>query len=595
MSISRPSGGRWRKAAIVVATSVAFLAPGLSGGPASAVVDQAAAACPDAFPVADLTTGMEVSGLTVEKGTTPDPFTAKVVGVIENGIGPDVDMIIVDADSPALQRAGGIWAGMSGSPVYAPDGRLVGAVAYGLSNGPSKIAGVTPAADMKAVLSRPAAKLRPASKVALTPAIKQRLVKSGALTATQAAAGMRPLPTPLGVSGVNSAHMSKVAERLEKQAPGTRVYAAGAAPTGPVASPSDIFPGSNFAAAISYGDFSAVGVGTTTAVCSGDVALAFGHPFLFSGPSSMSVHPATAVYVQADPVAAPFKVANPGGPVGTLDQDRLAAIRAKLGPLPASVPVTSKVTATDDGTSREATTQVNVPSFIPNVSALHMLQNLDRVLDRIGAGSSDIRWEVSGTRASGAPFSVDVHNLYASPDDVTSASVGDSADQLFAIANNSLEDAKITGVKYTGSVSNTFTQYSIKSVLVRLPSGQLVPAPTDQPLEVAAGSRLNVRVVLQPYRTPGTVRNVDLSVVVPAGTVGGQGMVDVVGGPGAADDPDAPAEEPASFDELLTQLRGLVPNNAVSATLDVFNDTPAGPVHKQTVARLTELERHGWG
>jgi hypothetical protein len=36
---------------------------------------------------------------------------------------------------------------MSGSPVYAADGRLIGAVAYGLA-GASTIAGITPAADM---------------------------------------------------------------------------------------------------------------------------------------------------------------------------------------------------------------------------------------------------------------------------------------------------------------------------------------------------------------------------------------------------------------------------------------------------------------
>lgn len=104
---------------------------------------------------------MPATGLTVEKGTVPDPFTATVLGVVENGIAPDLDLIIVDTDSPAIQRAGGIWAGMSGSPVYAQDGRLIGAVAYGLSAGPSPIAGVTPAEDMYAVLDRPGSTVPP--------------------------------------------------------------------------------------------------------------------------------------------------------------------------------------------------------------------------------------------------------------------------------------------------------------------------------------------------------------------------------------------------------------------------------------------------
>src|SRR3712207_6428611 len=100
--------------------------------------------CAQPFPVASVTDGQPVHGLTVSDGTTPEPFTGEVLGVLEDGIAPDLDMVIVDLDSPAIQAAGGIWQGMSGSPVYASDGRLIGAVAYGLSYGPSPIAGVTP-------------------------------------------------------------------------------------------------------------------------------------------------------------------------------------------------------------------------------------------------------------------------------------------------------------------------------------------------------------------------------------------------------------------------------------------------------------------
>jgi hypothetical protein len=137
----------------------------------------------------------------------------------------------------------------------------------------------------------------------------------------------------LGVSGINPAHMDEVADRLQSAAPGTRVFAAGAAAIGAVAPPAEIFPGSNFAAAISSGDVTAAGIGTTTAVCEG-TALAFGHPFLFTGTSSMGVHTANAVYVQPDLFGGPFKVANPGGVAGILDQDRLAGIRGQFDRVP---------------------------------------------------------------------------------------------------------------------------------------------------------------------------------------------------------------------------------------------------------------------
>ncbi len=60
-------------------------------------------------------------------------------------------MIVVRTSSDAITTAGGIWFGMSGSPVYDADGHLVGAVAYGLA-GASPIAGITPAAEMRKLL-----------------------------------------------------------------------------------------------------------------------------------------------------------------------------------------------------------------------------------------------------------------------------------------------------------------------------------------------------------------------------------------------------------------------------------------------------------
>ena len=47
--------------------------------------------------------------------------------------------------------------------------------------------------------------------------------------------------------------------------------------------------------------------------------------------------------MQPDNLFGPCKVANLGGIAGTLDQDRLAAIRARLGAGPVPIPVTSTV------------------------------------------------------------------------------------------------------------------------------------------------------------------------------------------------------------------------------------------------------------
>ena len=120
--------------------------------------------CPAAFPVRRLREGQVLNGLTVDRGTTPAAFTATVIGVLDDGIAPGLDMILAEASSPAIDRAHGIWAGMSGSPVYAADGRLVGSVSYGLTFGASPIAGITPAAEMRKLLraaARPRRRARP--------------------------------------------------------------------------------------------------------------------------------------------------------------------------------------------------------------------------------------------------------------------------------------------------------------------------------------------------------------------------------------------------------------------------------------------------
>jgi hypothetical protein len=91
-------------------------------------------------------------------------------------------------------------------------------------------------------------------------------------------------------------------------------------------------------------------------------------------------------------------------------------------------------------------------------------------------------------------------NRYADSFDVTDVSIQEVFVQLGKLQFNEFEEARITGVEFSGSVSSVFTRYSLGSVLLRRPDGTLSPLPTDRPLQVVAGSRLNLRVVLVPYR-----------------------------------------------------------------------------------------------
>ena len=207
MSQSRARRGRavphLKRGSIAVAVA-AIAAAGLGAAPAQSATD---ASCPSAYPVDSLAKGQAVTGLTVSSGTTPDQFTGNVLGVLKDGIAPGIDMIMVRLTNPEIDRVGGIWEGMSGSPVYAADGSLIGAVSYGLALGPSPVAGVTPAADMQKLLdATPAAGTagQPGSTVALPPAMRQRIVSSDAATAAEADSGMSQRKTPVAGTGLRS-------------------------------------------------------------------------------------------------------------------------------------------------------------------------------------------------------------------------------------------------------------------------------------------------------------------------------------------------------------------------------------------------------
>jgi hypothetical protein len=377
------------------------------------------------------------------------------------------------------------------------------------------------------------------------------------------------LARPPADPSVEHDRLDHASQRLREHSLNVHAYPAGSAGSEDTGSAADIVAGGNLAAAISYGDVTMAAVGTTTAVCEDNHALAFGHPFLWSGASSYSMHPASAVFVQRDDTFGSFKVANPHGVVGTVTQDRQAGIRGHIGPAPSVIPLTATITAGD--ASRSGTTNVALPSFLPDMAMLHLWANADTVLDRIGPGSADLRWVIEGVRETGEPFALDVQNRYASQNDIAEEASYDVFDHLWAIQENEFEDVTVTGVDLDGSFSDQYTHYALSSVEVRQADGSFAPPSSTTPLTVVAGEALDMRVELTPYRNAGTALVVDLSMEIPGDSAGAYGWVELSGGSGEEDwDDDATDGTPdtsAGFDDLLDGLNAMVPNNAVAATL----------------------------
>jgi hypothetical protein len=568
----RPTS-RWTAAA--VATAAAVSVAGLGAAPAQSATDTQ---CPAPFPVHSLLKDQPVTGLTVSEGTAPAGFTGKVIGVLNNGITTGLDMILVRLTSSEIDRVGGIWSGMSGSPVYAADGRLIGAVSYGLAAGPSPVAGVTPAADMEDLLS-PATRPEPTqatTRVAIPDRMAAKIVRSGDATAAEVDSGMSQLKLPFGIAGLGSQkRFDTVAKQLDIK--GVRMMRVGTTAS-PGGAGDEMVAGGNLAASIAYGDITAAAVGTATAVC-GDEVLGFGHPMLWTGPATLTLHSADALFVQEDPTFAGFKVANIGDPVGSVSQDRMAGILGVRGATPPTTDITSDVAS---GTRQrlDGTTHVTVPAWVPDMALSHLLANEDRVFDGIGKGSGAVGWTIDGTREDGSPFTLQRDDIYADASDLTFATAWDLYVAASTLQSNGVEDITIDAVDANATLSRDFDRYVIKRVEVRK-AGVWVPLDESRLVKLRAGKTKLFRVQLNSPKSG--LHPLIMEVPVPRRAVGMFGTLDIFGGnSGAFDeggffegDPSLGSEEPQTFDELLASLDNAPRNDDVIADLSFYDDQGA--------------------
>jgi hypothetical protein len=562
-----------KSTAIGSAVALALVA-GLLTAPASAAPIPAEPDCPDIVPTSSVTAGMTGQGLTVVRGATPQPFAVEVLGVLENGIGAGRDMIIIEAsDLPGRQvisAGGGIWAGMSGSPVYI-DGKLLGAVAWGFSAAPSPIGGVTPAADMLDLLSlpspaarQPAASPAASKKVSLSAADRRAIAAEA--EAAVPAGSLEQLTLPMSVSGLSPRRVQRF--QAEAQADGLPVVAyPGSRRTAPAATEALARPqaGGNFIAALSYGDLTAAAIGTATAIC-GDEAVAFGHPFQFIGASTYGANDGNSLSIVKDNTFGSFKLASVGAQFGTVDQDRLAGIRADLTRVPALTPIKSTIRNLDTGTRRRGTTLAADRTSMAAITAFGFLSNYDAVFDEIGDGRAGTSWTITGRRAGNVPFTVSRSNTFASQFDVSFDAAFDVGDAVNALVTNEFGPVTIDRVSLLSSVTTAYQQWTITSMAVSVNGGSFV---SPELLGVEPGDTLRVRVRMRPYRSTA-VKTSLFTLTVPANTAGRVGSLVVTGGV----DLGSGAYEPGtSLNALLRNMSSTPRNDEVvaSLTLDPVN------------------------
>src|SRR6266404_1236917 len=125
---------------IAILTVVALASDPSNNSDSNAASDSASSAA--LMPLDQVRPGMKGYGMTVFRGSKPERFEVEVLGTLDGMPNPKQSIVIAMLSGPLVDRTG-VFAGMSGSPVYI-DGKLVGAVAYAFPFAKEPIAGITP-------------------------------------------------------------------------------------------------------------------------------------------------------------------------------------------------------------------------------------------------------------------------------------------------------------------------------------------------------------------------------------------------------------------------------------------------------------------
>jgi hypothetical protein len=331
------------------------------------------AAPQEIYPLSKVQRGQTGYGMTTFAGTKPERFTFEVVSVVRNFL-PKQDIILVKSDDPKL-RVSGFWQGSSGSPLYIDD-KLLCAFSYGFRFNKIAMGGCTPIEYMKkdgdayrrraAVAIGNGGKLVMPAQQSSTMADWKRLTPDVDVTAAMAALGpprkswllSAPLPAPLAqpgpvdgqlmtasvplsVTGFSPAAFGALSQ-LFADSSLVPVRAGGAAGTKIEGGPTQFVMGGSIAVELIRGDMAAAAIGTVS-LLDGDKVLAFGHPMFQSGEfyapvSTVNVHTIVPSAQSA------FVMGTAMNEIGSLVQDRQAAIMADLGMRTPTIPIGIAIT-----------------------------------------------------------------------------------------------------------------------------------------------------------------------------------------------------------------------------------------------------------
>lgn len=451
----------------------------------------------DPLPLADVRPGMRGVGRTVFEGARVDEFGVRILGVLDNAVGPRQSLILARLEGGPLADTG-VVAGMSGSPVFV-DGRLVGAVAYAFPFGKEPIAGITPIGDMVSAAESDAprassARLRPPGdgspaapldRSAVAAALHRPLrplfpaaFRGEPLPPGLAGATLSPLALPLVFSGFEPETFDWARGVFSTMGFAPVMGGGGATAPGPVP---DLVPGAAVGVSLVEGDLDLSVTGTITHIDGGRV-YAFGHPFYNLGPTRFPLKKAW-VYSVFPSLQVSWKISAVLDAVGTVDQDRATTIAGRLGAPPRMIPVEVRLRSARTGERtfrfRVVEDELLTP-LLGYVSLLSVLQGHERAI-----GAATLRVDARLSLAGGRE--VRLRDVVAG-DQPAQQAAAVLAGPLALLVANDFEEVELEGLSVEVDAVET------------LETATVARAWVDRPLPLRPGTVAPVRVQLRTRR-----------------------------------------------------------------------------------------------
>ncbi len=360
------------------------------------------------MPLKDVRSGMQGVGRTVFSGNQIDDFHVDVLGVLEN-IGPKQSIILAKLSGGPLAETG-VMQGMSGSPVYI-DGKLVGAVALAFSFAKEPIAGIRPIEEMLRVQSE----AQPGKFIAFNE--KSETLVAGLPQPEPVMAGntrLIEIATPVSFAGFSRQTIEHFAPQLRKLGLEPQQGVSGGGTIGTtIGNPAALKPGSMISVQLMSGDMSVGADGTVTYVDGKDV-YAFGHRFLSVGATELPFARADVITLLPN-LSTSFKISSAREWMGTITQDRNAAIAGEIGKHANLVPVSISIARAGGTTTTAAPNHyqmkmVNDRFLSPVLLQMAIFSAIDTTERTLGVSSFAVRGSIEFQDGS-APIRVD--NMYA--------------------------------------------------------------------------------------------------------------------------------------------------------------------------------------